>query len=210
MLSYSNLCQPTQQSSSPNNYNYVFDPAKQHGCSLCQCVYVANMMDDLFYCYGFTESAFNFQYHNTGKGGAQNDQVYQLSVQVSKKTVFNDAAFFIPGDGVNGELRLYPWNKTTLYRDIAFDNHLFKLVDEYTHGLAGRLVSGNCRFLAVRRGSQTTAESAAADLTLGTYVNPKSLRHYLYSTGITTDPLTYGSLQTRTEIHAAGEVWANI
>ncbi|CAE6534804.1 unnamed protein product [Rhizoctonia solani] len=217
----------TQQSSSLNNYNYVFDPAKQPAdnkdAASVNAFYIVNMMHDLLYRYGFTESAFNFQYHNNGKGGAQNDQVY-LSVQVSEKTVFNDASFFTPGDGVNGELRLYLWNKTTPFRDVAFENDL--LIHEYTHGLTGRLVGGGtARCLqsnearALGEGwsdavadwvRQTSAQSAAQDFTLGTYVNTKSLRDYPYSTSMTTNPLTYGSLQTRTEIHAAGEVWANI
>ncbi|CAE7187139.1 unnamed protein product, partial [Rhizoctonia solani] len=217
----------TQQSSSPNNYDYVFDPAKQPAdnkdAASVNAFYVANMMHDLLYRYGFTESAFNFQYHNNGKGGAQNDQVY-LSVQVSEKKVFNDASFFTPADGVNGELRLYLWNKTTPFRDVAFENDL--LIHEYTHGLTNRLVGGGtARCLqsnearALGEGwsdavadwvRQTSAESAAEDFTLGTYVNAKSLRDYPYSTSLTTNPLTYGSLQTRTEIHAAGEVWAVI
>ncbi|KAJ1301436.1 hypothetical protein OPQ81_008694 [Rhizoctonia solani] len=217
----------TQQSSSLNNYNYVFDPAKQPAdnkdAAAVNAFYIVNMMHDLLYRYGFTESAYNFQYHNNGKGGAQNDNVY-VSVQVSEKTVFNDASFFTPADGVNGELRLYLWNKTTPYRDVAFENDL--LIHEYTHGLTNRLVGGGtARCLqssesrALGEGwsdavadwvRQTTAESAAQDFTLGSYVNGKSLRDYPYSTSMTTNPLTYASLQTRTEIHAAGEVWANI
>ncbi|KAH7334549.1 metalloprotease [Rhizoctonia solani] len=217
----------TQQSSSGNNYNYVFDPAKptadNKDAASVNAFYIANMMHDLLYRYGFTESSYNFQYSNNGKGGAENDQVY-LSVQVSEKTVFNDASFFTPRDGVNGELRLYLWNKTTPYRDVAFENDL--LIHEYAHGLTGRLVGGGtARCLqsnearALGEGwsdavadwvRQTTAQSAVEDFTLGTYVNTKSLREYPYSTSMTTNPLTYGSLQTRTEIHAAGEVWANI
>ncbi|KAG8752688.1 hypothetical protein FRC11_008112 [Ceratobasidium sp. 423] len=173
---------------------------------------------------GFTESAYNFQYNNNGKGGTGNDQVY-VPVQISDITKqFNDASFFTPADGVNGELYLYLWNKTTPNRDVAFENDL--LVHEYTHGLTNRLVGGGtARCLqsseakALGEGwsdavadwvRQTSAESAASDFTLGSYVNTKSLRDYPYSTSMTTNPLTYGSLQTRTEFHAAGEVWANI
>ncbi|CAE6443350.1 unnamed protein product [Rhizoctonia solani] len=219
----------TQQSSSLNNYNYVFDstkqPADSKDAATVNAFYVTNMMHDLFYRYGFTETAYNFQYHNNGKGGAQNDNVY-VAMQISDivKDKFNDASFFAPADGVNGELYLYLWNKTTPYRDVAFENDL--LIHEYTHGLTNRLVGGGTarclqsnEALALGEGwsdavadwvRQTTAESAAQDFTLGTYVNTKSLRDYPYSTSMTTNPLTYGSLQTRTEIHAAGEVWANI
>ncbi|CEL56750.1 hypothetical protein RSOLAG1IB_08052 [Rhizoctonia solani AG-1 IB] len=217
----------TQQSSSLNNYNYVFDsaksPADNKNAAAVNAFYVVNMMHDLLYRYGFTESAYNFQYHNNGKGGAQNDNVY-VSVQVSEKTVFNDASFFTPGDGVNGELRLYLWNKTTPYRDVAFENDL--IVHEYTHGLTGRLVGGGtARCLqsndarALGEGwsdavanwvRQTSAQSASQDFTLGSYVNGKSLRRYPYSTSLTTNPLTYGSLDKITDYHDAGEVWGNI
>ncbi|KAF8733469.1 hypothetical protein RHS02_07334, partial [Rhizoctonia solani] len=217
----------TKQSSAVNNYNYAFDPAKSPAdnkdAATVNAFYVVNMMHDLLYRYGFTESAYNFQYHNNGKGGAQNDNVY-VSVQVSEKTVFNDASFFTPGDGVNGELRLYLWNKTTPFRDVAFENDL--LVHEYAHGLTGRLVGGGtARCLqsnearALGEGwsdavanwvRQTSAQSASQDFTLGSYVNGKSLRDYPYSTSMNTNPLTYSSLQTRTEYHAAGELWGNI
>ncbi|KAF8756245.1 Fungalysin metallopeptidase (M36) [Rhizoctonia solani] len=189
----------TKQSSAVNNYNYAFDPAKSPAdnkdAATVNAFYVVNMMHDLLYRYGFTESAYNFQYHNNGKGGAQNDNVY-VSVQVSEKTVFNDASFFTPGDGVNGELRLYLWNKTTPFRDVAFENDL--LVHEYAHGLTGRLVGGGtARCLqsnearALGEGwsdavanwvRQTSAQSASQDFTLGSYVNGKSLRDYPYST----------------------------
>ncbi|CAE6508128.1 unnamed protein product [Rhizoctonia solani] len=217
----------TPQSSAPDNYGYVFNPANEPAANkdaaLVNVFYLANMMHDLLYHYGFTESAYNFQYYNYGKGGSGSDPVY-ISVQDSEKTKFNNANFATPADGLNGEMKLYLWNKTTLFRDGAFENDV--VIHEYTHGLTNRLTGGGtarCLTTDESRGlgegwsdaladwvRQTSAQSAAEDFIMGTYVYTKGFRDYPYSTSLTTNPLTYGSLQNRTEVHAAGEVWANI
>ncbi|KAG8773460.1 hypothetical protein FRC12_002524 [Ceratobasidium sp. 428] len=59
---------------------------------------------------------------------------------------------------------------------------------------------------------QESAADAQADFTMGSYVVNKAagIRSYPYSTSKTTNPLTYGALATRNEVHAIGEVWANI
>ena len=50
------------------------------------------------------------------------------------------------------------------------------------------------------------------DFVIGSYVtnNPAGIRSFPYSTSNVTNPLTYSALNTRTEVHAIGEVWANI
>ncbi len=55
--------------------------------------YVANCIHDLAYRYGFTETAFNFQQDNFGKGGVGNDRIL-VSVQDSSGT--NNANFATP------------------------------------------------------------------------------------------------------------------
>ncbi|QRW24504.1 extracellular metalloproteinase MEP [Rhizoctonia solani] len=158
-------------------------PADNKDAATVNAFYVVNMMHDLLYRYGFTESAYNFQYHNNGKGGAQNDNVY-VSVQVSEKTVFNDASFFTPGDGVNGELRLYLWNKTTPFRDVAFEKRSSNEARALGEGWSDAVANWLCQW-------QKLARLPLFD-------------QYEYQ------PLTYSSLQTRTEYHAAGELWGNI
>ncbi|KAF8722218.1 Fungalysin metallopeptidase (M36), partial [Rhizoctonia solani] len=217
----------TGQSSAPDVYEYTFDPSKEPAgnkdAASVNIFYLTNMMHDLLYHYGFTESSYNFQYYNYGKGGSGNDPVY-VSVQDGGKTNFNNANFATPPDGANGMMRLYLWNKTTPFRDGAFENDV--VIHEYTHGLTSRMTGGGtarCLSTDESRGlgegwsdaladwvRQTSAQSVAQDFTMGEYVYLKSIRDYPYSTSLTTNPLTYGSLQTRTEVHAAGEVWANI
>jgi len=50
------------------------------------------------------------------------------------------------------------------------------------------------------------------DFTLGEYVtnHPGGIRSHPYSTDMTTNPLKYSSLSTLNEVHAIGEVWANM
>lgn len=50
--------------------------------------YITNELHDIWYLYGFTETSYNFQNDNFGKGGAGNDRV-QVSVQDSQG--FNNA-----------------------------------------------------------------------------------------------------------------------
>ena len=77
----------TTQSSAPLNFVYIQDPTKNPeplqaniDAARVNTFYVANMVHDISYQYGFTEAAFNFQNNNFGKGGAGNDRV-EVSVQ---------------------------------------------------------------------------------------------------------------------------------
>jgi extracellular elastinolytic metalloproteinase len=56
-----------------------------------------NVMHDFSYRYGFTESAFNFQQNNFGKGGQEQDRVL-MSVQDASGT--NNANFATPPEYV--------------------------------------------------------------------------------------------------------------
>ncbi|KAB5595169.1 Extracellular metalloproteinase mep [Ceratobasidium theobromae] len=215
----------TSQSSATNNYVYTFNsagtPSANKDPAVVNAFYIGNMMHDLLYRYGFTETAYNFQRNNNGKGGAQNDHVL-ISVQDSSGT--NNANFATPADGQSGQMRMFTWTFTSPNRDGALENDI--VVHEYTHGLTNRLTGGGTgRCLQTNEAGgmgegwsdaladwteQTSAASVNADFTMGTYVYTKNIRSYPYSTSKSTNPLTYGSLRTLTEVHDAGEVWATI
>ncbi|CAE6448737.1 unnamed protein product [Rhizoctonia solani] len=213
----------TSQSSATNNYVYTFNaagtPAANKDPATVNAFYVGNMMHDLLYRYGFTETAYNFQRNNNGKGGAQNDHVL-ISVQDASGT--NNANFATPADGQSGQMRMFTWTLTSPNRDGALENDI--VVHEYTHGLTNRLTgggTGRCLQTTEAGGmgegwsdalADWTEQTSAADrdFTLGSYVYGKNIRDYPYSTSKTTNPLTYGTLRTRTEVHDAGEVWATI
>ncbi|KAF8608948.1 hypothetical protein BDV93DRAFT_583571, partial [Ceratobasidium sp. AG-I] len=215
----------TGQSSATNNYNYVFNSAAAPATSpnvdaaRVNTFYVGNMIHDVTYRYGFDEASYNFQLNNNGKGGAQNDRV-QISVQDSSGS--NNANFATPADGQPGQMRMFTWTYTSPNRDGALENDI--VTHEYTHGISNRLTGGGAaRCLQTTEAGgmgegwsdafaewseQESAEDAIADFTMGTYVYTKGIRTYPYSTSKTTNPLTYGSLATRNEVHAIGEVWA--
>ncbi|KAH6579594.1 hypothetical protein BASA61_010110 [Batrachochytrium salamandrivorans] len=78
-------------------FNTKFDTKKQAGHSTniaaaaVNLFYVANVMHDISYQYGFTEQAGNFQKSNFGKGGQGNDAIV---INVLDPSDTNNAEFF--------------------------------------------------------------------------------------------------------------------
>ncbi|CCO37081.1 hypothetical protein BN14_11232 [Rhizoctonia solani AG-1 IB] len=216
----------TSQSSDGNNYNYEFNsaaaPASNIDAARVNAFYVANMIHDLTYRYGFDEASYNFQQNNNEKGGAENDRVL-ISVQDTAYT--NNADFSTPPDGQSGEMRMFVWTYTNPRRDGAFENDI--VTHEYGHGISNRLTGGGtARCLTTSQSwglgegwsdaladwtEQTSEAQAVSDFTMGKYVTKIAggIRSYPYSTSKSVNPLTYASLATLgNEEHAVGEVWA--
>ncbi|KZV85209.1 putative extracellular elastinolytic metallo proteinase precursor [Exidia glandulosa HHB12029] len=183
--------------------------------------YIVNTIHDITYRYGFTESAFNFQQNNNGKGGAANDRV-TISVQDSAGT--DNADFTTPADGQSGRMRMFLWDFTNPRRDGAIENDI--VAHENTHGLSNRLTgggTGRCLQTTEAGGMGEGWSDAFADwteqagptirdFTMGAFVISDSagIRSHPYSTSTTTNPLNYGSIKTLNEVHDIGEAWANI
>ncbi|KAH8989248.1 Fungalysin metallopeptidase-domain-containing protein [Lactarius akahatsu] len=182
--------------------------------------YLVNTVHDLTYRYGFTETTFNFQTNNFGKGGIGNDRV-TASVQDPAGT--DNADFSTPPDGQSGHMRMFLWDFTSPARDGAVENDI--VIHENTHGVTNRMTGGGtARCLQTTEAggmgegwSDSMADWASqgpttVDFVLGTFVinDPAGIRSHPYSTSATTNPLRYSSLKTLTEVHDIGEVWANI
>ena len=88
---------PLNLSQAPAGY---FDPA------ITNLFYWNNVMHDVWYRYGFTEQAGNFQENNYGRGGAGSDYVY-AEAQDGGGT--NNANFGTPADGGNPRMQMYLW-----------------------------------------------------------------------------------------------------
>ena len=107
----------TAQSSSGLNFIYTQNPAQAPtttanlNAARVNAFYLVNAYHDTLYQYGFTESAFNFQDNNFGKGGAGSDRI-RMSVQDTSGT--NNANFATPPDGQPGQCRMYVWTYTTV------------------------------------------------------------------------------------------------
>ncbi|HEU4904424.1 MAG TPA: M36 family metallopeptidase, partial [Flavisolibacter sp.] len=66
--------------------------------------YWNNILHDVFYQYGFTEPAGNFQVDNLGRGGLGNDRVL---AEAQDGGGVNNANFTTPGDGASARMQMY-------------------------------------------------------------------------------------------------------
>ena len=200
------------------------DEAKSFlNATVTQLFYTTNMIHDFYYRYGFDEVSGNFQQHNFGRGGKENDAVIANAQDGSG---MNNANFMTPPDGRHGQMRMFLWDTAIPYRDGDFEAGI--VIHEFSHGLSTRLTGGpsdsSCLgwgeaggmgegwgdFMATmirsRKGETEYAMGAwAANRTAG-------IRHFIYSTDDTVNPSSYKTLDSPGYwgVHAIGEVWAEI
>ncbi|KAJ3850382.1 Fungalysin metallopeptidase-domain-containing protein [Lentinula lateritia] len=197
-------------------HNYI-------NATVTQLFYTSNMIHDLYYRYGFTEVAGNFQQYNFGRGGREGDAVIANAQDGSG---FNNANFMTPPDGTNGRMRMYLWNTANPYRDGDFEAGI--VIHEYSHGLSTRLTGGPLNSGCLGWGESggmgegwgdflaTTIRSTSnySDYPMGAWAanRPKGIRNYPYSLDETVNPSTYQTLDKPGYwgVHAIGEVWAQI
>jgi extracellular elastinolytic metalloproteinase len=112
--------------------------------------------------------------------------------------------------------------------DCDFDNGI--IAHEYFHGVSNRLTGGPANSTCLDNDEQmgegwsdwatlVTAtkpgSTGAQRRGVGTFVERQAptgqgIRRYPYSTDMTTNPLTFGSVAENTEVHALGEVWTAV
>lgn len=211
------------------NFSYPYspattDPRSYADASVTQLFYTANMIHDLYYKLGFTERAGNFEANNNGQGGLGNDAV-TLNAQDGSDT--NNADFATPADGQTPRMRMYLWTYTTPRRDSCFDAGV--IIHEYTHGLTNRLTGGpaNSGCLSVTEAAGMgegwsdfyaiaihlrTTDTRTTNYPMGAWIRgvPQGIRAYVYSTSMTTNPMTYASANGQTSVHYIGTIWATI
>ena len=96
--------------------------------------YAINVIHDYLYSIGFTESLWNFQQDNFGKGGSGRDAV---SGQVQDGSGINNANFGTPSDGTAPRMQMFLFNETGFRRsdgDFDFD----VIAHELYHGVSNR------------------------------------------------------------------------
>ncbi|QUC22895.1 uncharacterized protein UV8b_07136 [Ustilaginoidea virens] len=221
---YANSYRPTSASL---RFEYPYSTSQSEkssyrDASITQLFYTSNTYHDLLYTLGFNEPAGNFQTNNNGRGGRGNDFVV-LNTQDGSGT--NNANFATPPDGYRARMRMYMWTKSSPNRDCSFEPDV--VLHEYTHGLSTRLTGGPANsgclsglesgamgegwsdFMAIAVLARST-DTRTKDLPLGAWIsnNPKGIRTYLYSTNMSTNPLTYAAANRQNEVHAMGEIWA--
>lgn len=99
------------------NFNFPFainaSPASNRNASITNLFYLNNKIHDVFYQFGFTESAKNFQQNNFGRGGLDDDSV---NAEAQDGGGTNNANFSSPQDNYNPRMQMYLWSpKTQLF-----------------------------------------------------------------------------------------------
>ncbi len=201
--------------------------------------YYNNVLHDYLYSIGFTESLWNFQQDNFGKGGGGNDAV---SAQVQDGSGTNNANFGTPNDGSSPRMQMFIFTEPTFRRaDGDFDFDI--VAHELYHGVSNRSVgkgTTDCLGVALvgeaggmgEGWSDYAASSMVDDDAEGEYATGE------YDVGIRRLPVTnyrwsYGALNGSTlnrrdnrttspqapdtragatpfEVHDVGEVWSAV
>ena len=102
--------------------------------AVIQMFYVMNRYHDELYKRGFTETAFNFQNDNFGRGGTGLDRV---SAEGQDSLGTNNANFSAPADGNRGRMQMFLWTGPTPDYDGTVDAEV--IIHEVTHGTSSRL-----------------------------------------------------------------------
>ncbi|KAH9946600.1 Fungalysin metallopeptidase-domain-containing protein [Amylocystis lapponica] len=216
-------------------FNYTYNPKVTEGedaldeakkfinNTVTQLFYTTNMVHDLYYRYGFDEVSGNFQQHNFGRGGEENDGVIANAQDGSG---YNNANFMTPPDGQNGRCRMYLWNTANPYRDGDLEAGI--VIHELSHGLSTRLTGGPANSGCLGWGESggmgegwgdflaTTIRSTKnySDYAMGSWAANRAngIRNYPYSLNETINPSTYKTLDKPGYwgVHAIGEVWAQM
>ncbi|MEJ5103532.1 T9SS-dependent M36 family metallopeptidase [Chryseobacterium sp. MYb328] len=103
--------------------------------------YTTNKMHDVFYKFGFTESARNYQKNNFGKGGVENDPVLAESRDGSG---LNNANFNPGADGTSGRMQMFlfvPNDARYLYYN-APSNYVARAPKAGTANFGPQLIGG--------------------------------------------------------------------
>jgi hypothetical protein len=198
------------------------EPSTYKSAAIANLFYLNNMVHDIQYQYGFTESAGNFQVNNYGRGGSGNDDV-RAEAQDGGGT--NNANFSTPADGSRPRMQMYLFTYTTPKRDGDFDSGV--VVHEYGHGISNRLVGGpsnvSCLGNAQQPGEGLSdwwalaytakpGDTGPLARPMGTYVLGQAttgagIRRKPYSTNSSVNNYTYATVGTSSEVHDLGEVW---
>jgi hypothetical protein len=207
-------------------------PTVYKDAAVTNLFYWNNIVHDVFYRYGFTEAAGNFQVNNYSRGGAGNDHV---RAEAQDGSGANNANFATPVDGSAPRMQMYLWPHTGTgefvgkIRDGDLDAGI--ITHEYGHGISNRLTGGPSNVDCLDNQEQMGegwSDFLAISLTardgdkgeqmrgLGTYAlyqpgrQSKGIRTTAYSTLKSINPSSYDSIKTAAIPHGIGYVWATM
>jgi len=190
---------------------------------------------DWSYHLGFTESLWNMQKDNFGKGGLGND-VEQGNAQAGGVTggpasgfaARDNANQITPGDGIAPITNMYLWQPiaAAFYtKCVDGDYDMSVIGHEYGHAITNRMINGPAAGFASPQGmSESWSDLIAMEIVNEHgYANP-GIRAYTIGEYVTTDPvagirnynmsnspLNYSSIDydfVGLQVHASGETWS--
>jgi len=203
----------------------IRSPAPNQQFNTTNLFYWNNMIHDLAYIYGFTETARNYQNSNMGRGGVGGDYVL---AEAQDGSGTNNANFSSGVEGTRGRMQMYLWTAPNPDRDGDVDNGI--IAHEYTHGISNRMTGTGAGCLT---GQEQMGEGWSDYLALmithdwstatvndgfnlprgiGTYAlnQPPTgvgIRQYRYTTNMAINPLTYANLPSVAVPHGVGTIW---
>ncbi len=206
----------------------VRTPAPNQQFNTTNLFYWNNLVHDLSYIYGFTESARNYQNDNMGRGGNQGDYVL---AEAQDGSGTNNANFSPGADGTRGRMQMYLWTAPTPDRDGDADNGI--ILHEYTHGISNRMTGTGAGCLSnVEQGGEGWSDYMALMMThdwatatppdgfnnprgIGTYalnqpITGVGIRQYRYTTNMAVNPMTYANLPSVAVPHGVGTIWCTV
>jgi len=197
--------------------DFTQDPSTYQAASIINLFYVANVLHDVHFKYGFNEVSGNFQFTNYSGQGLGGDEVQADAQDSVTSGPFgpqrNNANMQVPPDGRSPILQMYLWNRTPVERDGDLDNQI--IAHEYGHGVSVRLTGGPANssalsavqsagmgegwsdFFALMMGQKATdtltTSQPLANYSMGQPQTGGGLRSVPYNFDMTIDPLTMGS-----------------
>ncbi|KGN37241.1 peptidase M36 [Knoellia subterranea KCTC 19937] len=189
-----------------------------------------NRMHDWAYQLGFTETAWNFQRDNAGKGGLGNDPVLGYSQSGAQAGARNNANFGTPPEGSSGYSNMYLWQPLAggFYAPcVDGDFDMSVIGHEYGHGISNRMAGGpNSGLSGLQAGAMGESWSdlmateylqewgyvpvSATAIPMASYATGnenRGIRNYNFSKS----PLNYSNVGydlTGPQVHADGEIWS--
>ena len=210
--------------------NYTSDERNDIAAATGNLFGMHNRMHDWSYQLGFTETAWNFQRDNAGKGGLGNDPVLGYSQSGAQSGSRNNANFGTPPEGVSGYSNMYLWQPLAggFYAPCVDGDYDMSVIGhEYGHGISNRMAAGpNSGLSGLQAGAMGESWSdlmateylqewgyapvSATATPMGSYVTgnaDRGIRNYNFSKS----PLNYSNVGydlTGPQVHADGEIWS--
>jgi hypothetical protein len=194
------------------HYPKIYAPA-----AVTNLFYFVNLAHDYFYSLGFTETAWNFQANNFGRGGWGSDGVKAEAQYGGFK---NNASFGVTPEGISPRLRvgLFTRVPTNPNDDLDADYDGTVILHEYGHGVSTRLVGAGFSTSCLSRVQSGAMGEGWSDYFAASFFNnpvsgayitqdlEKGVRRHSYD-GY---PYTYEDIGNSGsyEVHNDGEIWA--